>query len=129
MQTTATIKSYRDLIAWRKAFDTGLEIVRVARTFPVEERFALAAQLRRSAVSVPSNIAEGFGRGSRVDYIRFLHIARGSLFELSTQLEFARELGYLKSDDGARLKNDLEECERVLCGLIRALESKTPSDH
>ena len=72
------IRSFRDLVAWQKCYALGLAIVQACRSFPPEERFALGAQLRRSAVSVSSNIAEGFGRGSRQEYIRFLYIARGS---------------------------------------------------
>lgn len=118
------IKSFRDLVAWRLAFALGLDTIRELRVFPADERFGLALQLRRSAVSVASNIAEGFGRGSRTDYTRFLCIARGSLYELNTQIQFAAELGYLDRESSTRLAGQIDECERVLWGLIRAIERR-----
>jgi four helix bundle protein len=124
MSKSAPIRSFRDLIAWQRTYSLGLEIIRRLATFPSEERFGLALQIRRSAVSVPSNISEGFGRGTRQDYLRFLYIARGSLYELNTQLSFARDLGYLDAETGARLGEQVDECERVLWGLIRSLQEK-----
>ncbi len=115
------VKTYKDLIAWQKAFQLGLTIYKVSATLPDHERFGLTIQLRRGAVSVASNIAEGYGRGSTTDYVRFLKVSRGALYELDTQLLFARELGYLEAamyEDAATL---LSEAERVLAGLIRSL--------
>lgn len=80
------IRSHRDLIAWQKAVDLGLEVYRLTRSFPDAERFGLISQLRRAGVSVSSNIAEGYGRGTTADYLRFLRAARGSLYEIDTQL-------------------------------------------
>lgn len=77
----------------------------------------------RSAISVASNIAEGYGRGSSQDYIRFLRIARGSLYEMDTQLLFALRLGYLAPDQHETLQSEVDECGRILAGLIRSLES------
>jgi four helix bundle protein len=116
------IRTYQDLIAWQKSFSVGMEVYRATDHFPDRERFGLTIQLRRSAVSVPSNIAEGFGRGSTADYIRFLKVARGSIYELDTQLLFAKELGYLPDDGYTGLKERLDEAERVLAGLIRSLD-------
>ncbi len=124
MSIAQPIRSFRDLIAWQRSYSLGLEIIRKVALFPPEERFGLALQLRRSAISVPSNISEGFGRGSRQDYLRFLYIARGSLYELNTQLSFARDLGYLDAETGVRLGEQVDECERVLWGLIRALQEQ-----
>ncbi|MCU0689004.1 MAG: four helix bundle protein [Phycisphaerales bacterium] len=124
MGEAGAIKSFRDLIAWRLAYDLGLNLIPRLSSFPGDERFGLALQIRRSAVSVPSNIAEGFGRGSRSDYVRFLFIARGSLYELSTQMGFAFDLGYLPASCRAEMETRLDECERVLWGLIRSLQSK-----
>ena len=121
-EITGGIHSFRDLRAWQLGYRIALAVTKVCRGFPSEERFALSLQVRRSAVSVPSNIAEGFGRGTRNDYIRFLYIARGSLYELDTQLSLATDLAYLSSIDGQPLHQDIDECERVLWGLIRALE-------
>jgi four helix bundle protein len=128
MTEPATIKSFRDLVAWQLAYALGLDVVRSLASFPVEERFGLALQLRRSAVSVASNIAEGFGRGSRSDYARFLYIARGSLYELNTQVQFAGDLGYLDPECRTRLAGQIDECERVLWGLIRAIERRVPTE-
>lgn len=116
------IKSYEDLIAWQKSYQVVLEIYRLTKTFPDDERFGLVSQMRRAAVSIPSNIAEGWGRRSRTDYVRFLKMAAGSSYELHTQLRLARDLGYLKADELFELLN---ESERVLNGLIRSLEPTT----
>ncbi|MCE2924934.1 MAG: four helix bundle protein [Phycisphaeraceae bacterium] len=117
------IRSFRDLIAWQLAYALGLDVIRSLGGFPAEERFGLALQLRKSSVSVASNIAEGFGRGSKADYIRFLYMARGSLYELNTQLSFATDLGYLGTKRAEAMHKQVDECERVLWGLIRALEA------
>ena len=118
------VKSYRDLIAWQKAFTLGTSLYAATKKFPREEMFGLTSQMRRAAVSVASNIAEGYGRQSTADYIRFLRIARGSLFELETQISFAEKFGYI----GEKLSFDLieqsQECGRILAGLIRSLEIK-----
>lgn len=117
------IKSFRDIVAWQKGYAIGLEVYKVTAQFPVEERFALTSQLRRGAVSVASNIAEGYGRGGRADYVRFLKISRGALYELDTQIRFATDLGYLPSTTSESLKSRIDECARILGGLIRSLET------
>ncbi len=116
------INSHRDLIAWQKAFGLGLAVYEVTRMFPDSERFGLISQLRRCAVSVASNIAEGYGRQSTSDYVRFLRMARGSAYEADTQLLFAVELGFLGRSRYEEVKGQLEECGKVLAGLIRSLE-------
>jgi four helix bundle protein len=121
------VRSFRDLVAWQKAYQVGLMVYAATRSFPADERFGLVTQLRRSAVSVASNIAEGYGRGGRTDYSRFLKIARGSLYEVDTQLMFSKELGYLPIDDYEPAKAALDECERVLAGLIRAIDAVPPT--
>ncbi|MEO1130261.1 MAG: four helix bundle protein [Planctomycetota bacterium] len=93
------------------------------RDMPREEQFGLTMQMRRAAVSVPSNIAEGHGRQSRADYMRFLRTARGSLSELATQMELAESLTMLMPD--VQRSDVLQETDRVLQGLIRSLESKS----
>ena len=117
-----SITSYRDLTTWQKAFQLGLVIYRESGEFPPEERFSLTSQIRRSAISVPSNIAEGYGRGSTCDYLRFLRTARGSLYEVDTQLLFAVELGYLDADRHAAVQRGVDEVGRLLGGLIRSVE-------
>ncbi|GIZ15710.1 four helix bundle protein [Capnocytophaga catalasegens] len=85
------ISSYKELIVWQKAIILVKQIYGITRLFPEEEKFGLTNQIRRSAVSIPSNIAEGYGRGSSKSYLQFLSVARGSLFELESQLYIARE--------------------------------------
>ena len=119
------VKTFRDLIAWQKAMELTKQIYRVSAAMPDNERFGLTAQIRRAAVSIPSNIAEGNGRGSRTDYIRFLRIARGSLMELQTQLILAEQLNLIPVPEKL---NDLQrETDRVLQGLIRSLETRPNS--
>jgi four helix bundle protein len=91
----ADIRSFRDLIVWQKAMDLVEVTYMFTRQFPPDERYGLTSQLRRAAVSIPSNIAEGYGRHSTADYIRFLQIALGSLNELQTQLELGIRLGFM----------------------------------
>jgi len=90
---------YRNLIVWQKAMEFSKQTYRLVNQFPATEKYALSDQVRRAAVSVPSNIAEGCGRASNRDYAHFLSIARGSLYETMTQLEMAKELGYIDSID------------------------------
>lgn len=116
------ITSYRDLTAWQKAFQLGLVIYRESATFPADERFGLISQVRRSAVSVSCNIAEGHGRGSARDYLGFLRTARGSLYEVDTQMLFAEELGYVAPERHAALQRGVDEVGRLLGGLIRSVE-------
>ena len=92
--------------------------------FPQEELYGLTMQIRKSAVSIPSNIAEGYGRNSTNDYIRFLHISIGSLYELQTQFEIAVSLGYIPRNEFELLYESSREIERMLCSLIRKIDSK-----
>lgn len=119
----SAIRSYRDLVAWQKAFELGVAVYSLTNVLPSHERFGLVSQLRRSAVSVASNIAEGYGRQSRPDYIRFLRVARGSLYEVETQVLFAQGLGYIQPEDSGRVLDQCGECGRVLAGLLRSLEA------
>jgi len=95
--------SYRDLRVWNKAMALVLEVYRITQSFPQNERFALTTQLRRAAVSVPSNIAEGHARSTRGEYKNFLSIARGSVVEVEVQLILAKEFGYVQTPDLAKL--------------------------
>ena len=96
-------------------------IYEVTRDFPDDERLGLTSQLRRAAVSVSSNIAEGWGRGSRKEYVRFLHIARGSLFEVATQIEIARRVGLISEVTADRVERKGTVCGKRLSRLIGAL--------
>jgi four helix bundle protein len=112
-------QSFKDLIVWQKAMTLVTEVYAVTRTFPKEELFGLVSQMRRSAVSVPSNIAEGQGRLTRGELRQFLGTAKGSLFELETQILIAQNLGYLK--DTTRILEQLSEVARLLNGLLSSL--------
>lgn len=118
----AKVQRYEDLIAWQQAYAIVIKVYEATKRFPTDERYGLTQQIRRAAVSIPSNIAEGFGRHSRPDYLRFLDIARGSTYELQTQMRIAQDLGFA---DDKELMDRIEELERVLNGLIRSLRSKS----
>ena len=118
------IKSYRDLIVWQKAMEFVTAVYEITKDFPKEEQYGLTAQIRRSAVSVPSNIAEGYGRNSTQDYIRFLQIACGSLYELQTQLEISVNLKYMARENSESIFTLLNEIERMLNSMIKKLSTK-----
>lgn len=118
------MKTFRDLIVWQKAMSFVTEIYSITKTFPQEEQFGLSSQIRRSAVSVPSNVAEGYGRHSTQDYIRFLRIGISSLFELQTQLDISHNLHYLDDNRYYKLYEKSREIERMLSSLINKLASK-----
>jgi len=109
---------YRDLVAWKRAHKLALEIYRATDSYPGRERYGLVAQLRRAAVSVVSNIAEGAGRQSDRELARFLRIARGSACEVECQLLLSRDLGFLQPDSWVGLDSDCREVSKMLNGLI-----------
>src|SRR5882762_1793668 len=108
------------LEVWQAAMDLAEAVYRSTKTFPKEELYTLTSQLRRAAVSVPSNIAEGKGRSSERELIQFLHYARGSLFELETQIAIARRLGYVDATQAQALLHQTVRVGQLLNGLIRA---------
>ena len=119
----AKVRTFRDLIAWQKAMDLAQVTYRCTERMPVSEQFGLTHQMRRAAVSIPSNTAEGHARQSRGDYLKHLRIARASLAELFTQYELAVRLTMLTRN---QIMTDLlEEEDRILQALIRSLEQKT----
>lgn len=113
--------SYSELDVWKKAIHLVLAIYRATRTFPADELYGLRAQMRRAAVSVPSNIAEGQSRHSRRDFQRFLATARGSLSELETQLVISQELGYIAEPAARGLRAACSEVGKMLKGLYASL--------
>jgi four helix bundle protein len=121
------IKGFRTLNAWKKAYELTLEIYRLSKKFPKQETYALTSQLQRAVVSVPANIAEGYERKHRKEYIQFLYIAKGSLGEVETYLVLSKDLGYLTESDYAALSCIREETARIIKGLIRALEGEKDS--
>lgn len=102
-----------------------VELYRLTEGFPRSEMFGLTGQIRRSATSIPANIAEGWGRGSTREYIQFLTIARGSLLELETHLLIAQDLGYLKVDNGIRFQGTIQSIGQMLNRLIQVLRDRS----
>ena len=121
---TNTVKSFHDLVAWQKAMELVTEIYKVSQKFPKEEMFGLTSQIRRAAVSIPSNIAEGRGKSSTGEFQQFLYHARGSLAEVETQLLIAINLGYLKSQNLPISWNSLPGRKTPAWTLIRYKEDK-----
>ena len=115
------LKAYNDLIAWQKAMVVVKEIYSVSKNFPKEEIYGLTSQLRRAAVSIPSNIAEGQGRGSKNEFIHFLGNAKGSLFEVQTQVHIAKELSYIDQKQAKHLIETSDEVGRIINGLLNSL--------
>ena len=118
------LKNYKELKVWQRSYQLCLEIYKITKGFPKEERYGLTSQLRRAAVSVPSNIAEGYGRKTTPEYIRFLYIAYGSNCELETQILLSGDLGYIETGKLEILKEGIGEVERMLKALIKSLERK-----
>jgi four helix bundle protein len=117
--------TYRDLVAWQRAMGLVTEVYRVTQGFPKTELYGLTAQLRRAAVSIPSNIAEGQARKSYADFQRFLRNARGSMVEVETQLLIARNLGYLEETAARTLLAQTAELGRILNALLTALKKQS----
>jgi len=115
------IESFRDLIVWQRAMELVILTYEKIKYFPKNEEFGLTSQIKRSAVSIPSNIAEGYGRRSTGDYIRFLQISLGSLYELQTQIEISRRLSFLKDSECQELNGLCEEVSKMLISLINKL--------
>ena len=115
------VKVYRDLIVWQKAVELVLSVYKLLPKLPDSEVYSLASQIKRAAVSVPSNIAEGYGRGTK-EYIHFLRVARGSLFELETQLIIVDKLFGIINND--KIYGNCKEIEKMLNVMIRKLEDK-----
>jgi four helix bundle protein len=118
------IKTYRDLIVWQKSINIVTDTYRVTRHFPKQEAFGLILQIRKSSISIPSNIAEGYSRYSNKEFTRFLEIAIGSLSEMQTQLLISLNLEYLSKNDFTILTENSREIERMLSSLIRKLKAK-----
>lgn len=117
--------TYEDLKAWQVAMELILDIYRATRSFPEGEKYGLTSQIRRAAVSVASNIAEGKGRASDKELLQFLNHARGSLYEVQTQLAIAERLGYLNDKQNRALALNAAEAGRLLNGLIRCYRAET----
>ena len=112
---------FKNSIAWQKSVELAVSTYRLCQTFPRHERFGLAEQMRRAAVSISSNIAEGRGRRTATDYRHFLFQARGSSYELETQIEIARRLGYVSDEIAIALTDQANEVQRLIHGVIRTM--------
>jgi four helix bundle protein len=119
------INSHRDLIMWQKSMDMVQVVYQLSSVFPKQELYGLTSQLRRAVVSVPANIAEGHGRGTRKDYASFIAIAKGSVLESSTLLELAVRLSFLKSDEAGQALVLMHEIELMLAKLHQRLTEST----
>lgn len=122
LQNGARTRHYRDLLVWQKAMELARAVYRETEALPKTETFGLQSQMRRAAVSVPSNIAEGHGRLDDGHFRQFLATSRGSLFELQTQLELAGSLGLLNESKVAGLMKASEEVARLVNGLLSAMK-------
>lgn len=116
------IRTYEDLLIWQKSMNLVTKIYLFSNQIPSCELYGLTSQIRRCAISIPSNIAEGYGRNSKPEFIRFLRIAMGSLFELQTQIRIAYNLKYISIDDFNIVFNDTKEIERMLSAFIQSIK-------
>lgn len=115
--------NYKELIVWQKSVDFVTDIYLCTKNFPKEELYSLTSQIRRSSISIPSNIAEGHSRRSQIDYLQFLKIARGSCAEFETQLIISKNLNYLNTNDFDYLSKKSEEIAKMLNALITKLQT------
>ena len=115
-------KHYQDLLVWQKSIDLAEAIYTVTKNYPKEEMYGIISQMRRCAVSIASNIAEGQSRGSSAQFAHFLSISKGSISELETQLFISKRLKFISEDEYNQVQNNLSEIGRMLNGLIKAIK-------
>jgi four helix bundle protein len=118
------LKNFKELKVWQKAYKLCLDLYKATADFPNEEKYGLSSQMRRAATSIPSNIAEGYGRKTIPDYVRCLYIAYGSTCELETQTLLSGDLNYVDNTKQNILLEKIKEVERMLMALIKSLENK-----
>ena len=116
--------TFRDLLIWQKAMNLVTEIYQLTNLFPKEEIYGLTSQIRRSGISIPSNIAEGYGRNGTKDYLKFLNIAIASLYEMQTQLEIAYNLKYINEFQFNKIFEESREIERMMSSFIRKINDR-----
>ncbi|MBL7113358.1 MAG: four helix bundle protein [Bacteroidales bacterium] len=121
------MKSFKDLKVWQKSYSLCLKIYTITRKFPSDERYGLTSQLRRASVSIPSNIAEGYGKKTTPEYIHSLYIANGSLCELETQILLANDLKYINAKEYNEIEGSITELVVMMKALIKSLEKKKHS--
>jgi len=115
------VTSYKDLLVWQRSMDLVETVYRVTASFPTAEQWGLVSQMRRASISVPSNIAEGYGRQATGEYRHHISIGRGSLLELETQVLLSKRLGYLQAPDTDAILKEIEEISRMLATLVAKL--------
>ncbi len=118
------MKDFRQLQVWEKSYQLALAVYKATKEFPKEELYGLTSQIRRSSMSIPTNVAEGCGRNTDPDFARFLQIAMGSASETEYQLLLARDLGFLPNDSYKKLHHDVEEVKRMLTSLIMTIRAE-----
>jgi four helix bundle protein len=126
---TTKPKHYKELIVWQKAMTLAKTVYRLTEKFPGDERYGMTSQMRRAAVSIPSNIAEGQARRNTKEFLQFLFHARGSLAELETQMLLSADLGYARADDVRSVEDALTEIQKMLAGIQRKLSNAVASDN
>ena len=117
------LQSYKELKVWQKSYQFCLDIYKMTKNFEYSEAYGLVAQMRRASVSIPSNIAEGYRRRHKAEYLQFLRIAYGSCAELDTQINLSKDLGFISRDTYDYLIQDCNEISRMLFGLIKSIEA------
>ena len=125
MVSGGRMKSVKELKVYRLGFNLAINVYETTMRFPQTEHFNLVSQMRRSAVSICSNLAEGAARGTTKEYVRFVYVAKGSAAELETQIDLAVALGFLENDCADKMLNDITEILRMLSGLIHSLTTNT----
>ncbi|GAA6767559.1 four helix bundle protein [Flavobacterium sp. CGRL1] len=118
------MKTFRDLLIWQKSMNLVTEIYQLTNSFPKEEIYGLSSQIRRSSISIPSNIAEGYGRNGNTELLRFLNISISSLFEMQTQLEISFNLKYITEYQFSKTNGESRELERMLSAFIKKLKDR-----
>lgn len=118
------MSDYKDLDVWKKAHDLTLRIYKTTNEFPKEELYGLVSQIRRSAASIPTNIAEGRGSLYKNEFIRFLGVARGSACELEYQLILSKDLGFITEEDYNKYQQDIRQILKMLNGLIKSIQER-----
>ena len=118
------MNSYKELIAWQKAMELVTEVYKITTKLPTDEKFGVVSQMNRAAISIPSNIAEGWGRETSGSYLQFLRTSRGSLMELETLTLIVRDLNYITDEQFERLNSRITEAGKILQGLIKSMNQK-----
>jgi four helix bundle protein len=117
-------KPHKKLDAWKLSMDLVIDVYKTTNKFPTEERYGLSDQIRRATVSIPSNIAEGAARQTKKEFANYIHMARGSLSELDTQMELAKRLGYLDEETFVFIDERMDRIDKMITGLIRHLSKR-----